>query len=280
MQINHYLENKKGLLLMVRIVVFLACIGFIGYKLQGISFEWPYMDATLILMLAFVILLMPLNWYLESERWRISVPQDQLSRWQAFRIILSGLALNWAMPFTTGDAFVRISSSKDWKKSAIALAVNRAVMLLITLIFGACSVIYFFELHQAYLFLLLVPFPALFLLVGYDMLSQQHVRIMLISLFRYLIFTLQFFILFWFFNPDLGLQVILLGIGWIFLFKTILPSIFGNFGVREAGALLFFEGIASPEAILIPCLLIWGINQILPSVAGSLAMLNLRWKMA
>ncbi len=238
------------------------------------------MDVTLVLILGVVILLMPVNWYLESERWRISVPRDQLSSRQAFRIILSGLALNWAMPFTTGDAFARISPSKDWKKTTVALAVNRAVMLTITLVFGVCSVIFFLKLHEAYMLVPIVSLSILLVVVGSNLLTTQHLRIMLISLFRYLIFTLQFFILFHYFNPDLGLQVILLGIGWIFLFKTTLPSIFGNFGVREAGALLFFEGLTSPGAILMPCFLIWGINQVLPSIVGALTMLNLRWKVA
>jgi hypothetical protein len=280
LQINHYLDNKKGLLWVIRGVIFLTCIGFIGYKLQGVSFEWPKMDATLILILGIVILLMPLNWYLESERWRISVPQDQLSSGEAFRVILSGLALNWAMPFTAGDAFARISPSKDWKKTAVALAVNRVVMLSITLLFGVCSVIYFFRILEAYRLVLIVSLSILLVVVGSNLLTTQHLRIMLISLFRYLIFTLQFFILFHYFNPDLGLQVILLGIGWIFLFKTALPSVFGNFGVREAGALLFFEGLTSPGAVLVPCFLIWGINQVIPSILGALAMLNLRWRMA
>ena len=97
------------------------------------------------------------------------------------------------------------------------------------------------------------------------------------SIFRYLIFTVQFVLLFYAFIPEVNLVVIIAGVGWTFFFRSVIPSLLGNMGVREVGALVFFERyVSEPSLILIPSLLIWLINAVSPSVFG--LYYNLRFK--
>ncbi|MCP4460549.1 MAG: hypothetical protein GY816_21385 [Cytophagales bacterium] len=92
-----------------------------------------------------------------------------------------------------------------------------------------------------------------------------------------MIFTIQFIVLFYAFIPDVSLLVILAGVGWTFFFRSVIPSLFGNLGVREVGALVFFESFVSePSLILISSLLIWLINTVAPSVLGLYYVLKFR----
>jgi len=90
-----------------------------------------------------------------------------------------------------------------------------------------------------------------------------------LSVIRFAVFFFQFYVLLAAFNPALTMHLILAGVGWVFLFRSVVPSLFGNLGVREAGALLFFEAhVSDMMLILVPSLLIWLINTVAPSVLG------------
>jgi len=154
-------------------------------------------------------------------------------------------------------------------------------MIVITLAFGLVSTMFFLrdligiQMTPSNAYLSLV-----FLLLLSGFLTNRWFKVSLsyfgLSVLRYAIFTVQFTVLIHVFLPEIALDVAMLGVGWTFLFRTVIPSLFGNFGVREASAMMFFEPLVNDMTlILFPCLLIWFINTVVPSIFGAFALLSL-----
>lgn len=217
------------------------------------------------------------NWFLEVLRWKLSLDQmTKSSVKMAARQVFAGLALNWIIPFTGGDLVARLIPNSDRKMATLLIAYNRAIMLAITVIFGAFAMyqyssdskdsIWLGSFGLVFVLILVLALVRRFLRLE-RMKTNWIVQISVLSIMRYSVFTVQFYLLLLAWNPALPMITLIAGIGWIFFFRSMVPSLFGNLGVREASALIFFESI-SPEMILIPSLLIWVINTVLPSGLG------------
>lgn len=198
---------------------------------------------------------------------------------ESSRQVFSGLALNWILPFTSGDLVARLLPNANRKRTTLLIVYNRLVMLSLTTMFGIYGIFRFSEaLLQSFDWGLFVGSVAAFFAIiaigvwlkpistrSWDWLYPVAVT----TVVRYFIFTFQFTLLFYAFMPEVTIGVILAGVGWTFFFRSVVPSLFGNLGVREVGALVFFESyVSDPSLILIPSLLIWLINTVAPSVLG------------
>ena len=123
-------------------VVTLACLYFFWdqFQKQDIDFSqtiWP--EAVMKVGIA-VSLLMAVNWYLEALRWKISLASfEQISIQEAWKVVMSGLALNWVFPFTSGDFAARIIARKDKYQTTSALLLSRGIMLSLTIGYGLFS---------------------------------------------------------------------------------------------------------------------------------------------
>lgn len=294
MQISQYpLIYNKNLLTLLKVLILVLCMMFIREQMMDYDFIFPKVDSDLLLMtLSLVFLLMPLNWYLEGLRWKVSLPFEQLSVHGAIRTVLSGLALNWIIPFTGGDVASRLLEAKDKKKTIAALGFNRIVILGVTAVYGGIAAVFYFGWSLDYLtgiiFLLAILGAALLFSLKinssffrYTISFNVAFKVIALTMLRYVIFTTQFFILLNFFNPNLSPMLLLLGIGWIFLFRSFIPSLFGNLGVREASSVVFFqEFVTDLNLIIFPCLIIWVINTVIPSIIGLLSIATLQLKLA
>ena len=292
MQINHYPHRyKKWAINLLKWSVMALCLTFIFQKMGSEKWDFSTLgwDRHLGILLA-VGMLMVLNWYLEAEKWRLSVPGENLTLLAALNAVLGGLALNWLVPFTLGDAGARLANVRNRKHTVRAMVINRMVMLSLTGCFGAVSVWFYLygSLNDWMVWSLALSLFLIFLwfiLVGYLKVKAPKVqiihRILILSILRYLVFSFQFYLLLRMFNPSLEALVIFFGIGWVFLFRSVIPSLFGNFGVREASAVVFFEPyVTHLESIIAACLCIWLINTVIPSVVGALSIFKLRVNIA
>ena len=191
---------------------------------------WPKSS---FLTIGIVTALMLVNWSLEAWRWRISVRVfERVTFLQSLRTVLAGLALNWVLPLTSGDALSRVIERTDKYKAATAMVLNRAIMLLLTCLFGLVSVMYYskasVEINLLLPSILMVMLVLFFLFRRYlgqflSYFTQIRKRVLLgivgISLLRYAVFVFQFFLLLQLFLPELSAPYLLLGIGWIFFFS-------------------------------------------------------------
>ncbi len=238
---------------------------------------------------------MVLNWYLESYRWKISVHSfEKISLKDAAKDVLSGLAMNWVMPFTSGDVISRLADKRNKRFAAIAIALNRGIMLFLTCAFGLFGITTFYAGKSTNFHFILFSI-CIFLIVcllftrTYFLKKDQFtllrtvtlIKVIGISLLRYLIFTAQFFIILKLFLPDLDSYMLLSGLGWVFFFKSMIPSLFGGLGLREASAMVFFEQLVpNISLVLFPVFILWVINTVLPSIFGTLLIWKLKLKIA
>ncbi|MFY0606138.1 MAG: flippase-like domain-containing protein [Cyclobacteriaceae bacterium] len=274
---------KTKLSWLLKIAMSAAVLWFIANHADLENVTWqkvePWLDRPMIMFL--VIILMPINWLLEAWRWKLAMVKEDLTFTDACKQVFAGLALNWVVPLTLGDASSRLVGVKNYKTSAGALVKVRVIMLIITMIFGGVSMLYYFNSLDTWLLVGLLPILSLGVLWAYKRAQTQSLdlRVVLISLVRYAVFTFQFVIIMSVFLPDIKWVILTLGVGWTFFFRSIIPSLFGNFGVREASALVFFEPLVfDPNLVLIPCLLIWLINTVLPSILGVFFISSLKFK--
>lgn len=281
--LSKYLQ-KPWFIGLLKVILLLGCLYFIFSKWQSQTFppghfQWP---SNFGLITSIVFVLMIFNWYLESFRWKVSVEVfESITLIDAWKVVLGGLALNWILPFTTGDFIARVSQQQDKLKATSAAMLNRAIMLVVTAIFGLYGIAHLAVRYEWDYWAIIVLSIIIVLIVlfrkhisrfasYFKALSKRTlIQIVTISLIRYFIFVTQFFLLLNLFLPDLDSHLIIAGIGWIFLARTALPLIMGGAGVREASGLIFFEPyVVSIEYVLVPIVLVWVINIVIPSLAG------------
>lgn len=105
---------------------------------------------------------------------------------------------------------------------------------------------------------------------------REVIRVLIISMFRYLIFSVQFLLLLLFFEAGNDVALFITGIAFIFLAKSVVPTFF-DFGVREASALYFFGHFYfEDEKIIFASLSLWIINILLPALIGMAMIFKLK----
>ena len=287
MQIKDNLRKNlqnPWLISVIKLILLAGCCCFlylkwIQYDLDFSQVEFPE-DFQAVLISVFVLML--LNWALEIYRWKISIePVEQISYLNASSAILAGLALNWILPFTSGDLTARIAERRDKYQAASAAFVNRGIMFFLTFAlgaFGISKITINVEINFWWIFILFfILFALLGLMKGYlakFLAYAKNIRsifgkLLGVSLIRYLVFVFQFFLLLNLFLPELSILLLIGGIGWIFFIRSVLPTLLGGVGVREVSGLLFFEPyIERVELVLIPIFFIWIINTVIPSLVG------------
>ena len=241
---------------------------------------------------------MPVNWLLESWKWKILVkPILKINIVTALKSVLAGLSAGFITPRSLGDYYGRLIVFKNGNISLIgALITGRLAQLSITLLGGLMGVLGISKaiplsfigwllalvLALTMMFLLRKQITktlgkwhknvqrSLMLISGYG--KMVFLLVITISALRYAVFIVQFFLLFRAFDIELHSLLIFQGISFILLFKSIVPSVnfMSDLGIREMGSYLFFDYYnLAPVAIQVS-LIIWCINILFPVLAGAL----------
>jgi len=251
----------------------------------------------------FCLLLLPLNVGLEAWKWQcVLKPMEQQSIWSCLKIILAGKGLNVVSPFGLGDGLSRYMGLSPANKNQIiaGLAIDRFSQLLPTVGFGVLSVFFLLEhglnipMNELFIVLALMFLMVVFVMLGFyffrnhiqkylalfSLLDYKSIfRIGSLSFVRYSVFTIQFYLIFWALGSQLSLSITLLGVAWIFLFKTLIPnmSVLGDLMKREVSATLFFSFFISDLSVVIMAsFLVWMINIVLPALVGVLFVSDLK----
>jgi uncharacterized membrane protein YbhN (UPF0104 family) len=107
---------------------------------------------------------------------------------------------------------------------------------------------------------------------------KDHSKLLLLealgwSLFRYLVFAIQFYLLFIFFGADMNFGTCLMLIGLLYLTISLVPTLLGKLGFRELVVIAFF-GAYIPEAEATSAsLMLWMLNVALASIIGGILVL-------
>jgi hypothetical protein len=258
-------------------------------------------------VLSLVVSLMLLNWGLEALKWRRLLRQiEQISLWRAIESVFCGLT--WAVftPNRIGEYGGRVFflSPKRRIIGVVAMAVGNIGQMVLTNIFGAislCIFIYRFvdlDYRLDYALMVLSAMFCVFFLIFffnirwlnglllsmrftrkykkfYSILGRYQkkelLRILLFCLARYVVFSTQYFIMFYWLIPDIHYLDILMMVCILFFVQSTLPSLdLFDIGVRSVTASYFFSFVTRQDLPVIACTAsIWLINIIIPAILGS-----------
>jgi hypothetical protein len=261
-----------------------------------------------------VLLLMPANWLIETVKWKMLT--DSFCRQgyiRSMRGVLSGIAISFFTPNRSGDFAGRILHLPHGQRvnGAVHSIAGSLSQLMVTITAGtfaflALSDLFLENKSTAYILLcILLPlsvaaFHLLFFRIPLFGKYVQHfhfkykwmqklatirqisrkllIKIYALSILRYAIFTLQFWLLLQVFSDAYSgwMPPVLIMIS--FLFMSVIPSFaLGEIGIRGSVCMILFStaGFNGPEALVVSGI-IWLLNVALPAVAGAVSMLYFR----
>ena len=212
--------------------------------------------------LAILLALMPLNWAMETIKWRYLLKDyESLSFIKAYKAILAGISLSVITPARIGEYGGRlfmVKAENNWK-AMVATLVGSLSQNIVHIIIGIIGFAYFFKTIQpidnwilastiaistAFVLLLLLCFFHLDLLENiarrfpFPKRLKPYVRhlkqlrnyrerelstVLGYSLIRYAIFCLQYFLILKFFGIEIPILAAFAGIASIYLVQTSIP---------------------------------------------------------
>jgi hypothetical protein len=302
----------------LKYVILLASYSFLGYKLLtfhqygDLASQWNQMPLSQFWWLAGVIFLLPLNWYLESLKWKMLTARVQsITIAASVKAVLSGISTGFFTPNRVGELVGRIAFLyPENRKAGITLSlVNSMTQNIVMALCGIPACILFFiqptqvmqpdMVHYIWMIIsgiLILGFvylllPGISQYIGKSNLSStlkeftdclsgytliELLRTIGISLIRYVVFCIQFYLIIRFFRIELTPLQALIAIPTTYLFVTFTPSLaFSEAAIRSSYAVLVigtFSGQVVNIALAGVC--IWAINFILPMVVGSVIMIQ------
>lgn len=275
-------------------------------------FWWRQMPLTQSWWLVAVVLLLPLNWLLEAFKWSLLVTHIQkLPLRNSIKAVLAGISTGFFTPNRVGELMGRVLylDAGNRKAGAALSVVNSLTQNMVMAILGipACLVLFYstanvFAINIEYFLLFILSFLVLSLAVyfslpklssylvqtkiaarvggfthGLTMHSHSDLfRIIGVSMLRYIVFCLQFFLMLRFFGIQLQLSEALIAIPTNYLLITFLPSFaFSEAAVRSSSAVLvigLYSGQVANIALAGICL--WAVNFVIPMLVGSLFLIK------
>ena len=262
----------------------------------------------------FVVLLMLFNWFLEAVKWHYLTSffyQQSIS--EAARAVLTGLAFSIFTPNRSGDFAGRIMHlPPDLRiEGAVFSFVGSFTQVLVTITAGCLSAIYlsyhlsvfsnlyFSVLIPVFIFsLLCLHYVAINLrkywpwIVGIKWLKaltakvhdveklkpQFLIKIITLSWLRYVVFTLQFYLLLRAFEVNLSIDLMISLVMITFFFITLIPSFtLSEIGIRGSVCVyLFSRFMQDTSGVLLASSLLWLINIGIPAFIGAIGILSFK----
>jgi len=265
-----------------------------------------------------VFLLMIVNWGIESFKWKLAVRKiQQVSFFTSFKAILSGTSFSATTPNRVGEYLGRVLYMNEGNRlKAISLTIVGSISQLITTLFmGWLGLILLQQqVEKAHLLsgfwiqviIYGVSFVLLILTVFYfrlpwiikwtdqlpvvrkyawlvkeleDFNATLMLQLLSLSALRFLVFIIQYYLLFRLFNVDVTWWQGLWAVSVSFLVMAVIPTIalFTDLGLRGEVSLKLV-GLFSNNTIGISftSFSIWFINLIIPALAGSLLILSIK----
>lgn len=299
------------LLRFVKVVFVLLLIFVIYYQLnkaRAFDGELIVLKEPIGLLIGF--LLMPINWTLEGLKWRriIQIFQKRIPLKTLLFSLFTGISASLFTPNRAGNFVGRMI----WFGSGIRVQISilsiygNVAQWLSTVIFGVLGIglatfFIFPEINNWYLILsgLLIFLVVLLYVFPYwlpEKLSKyifkrkmshaarilkQHQalkwELLLLSLLRHFVFSLQFALIMYAFGFELNLDLIYAV--WITYFvMTLVPSpLFGKLLLRESAALLVIGSLSdNATVILLSSVILWFINLSIPAILGGV--IWLKWR--
>lgn len=271
------------------------------------------------LLLLFVLVIMLVQWLLEAKKWQVMLsPEHPIKLSEAFRMILSGIALSIATPNRMGEFAGRVMhlpSGQRLQGTAFTVIGNFA-QLIVTCIAGGIALCMEWQDQHLYptgkglqaiqsLLLWATPLTIIFFILLYfksglvfnwilslRMLGKfrdnlgalatvpNHIllKVLLLSSLRFVLFILQYWLLFRLTNTGIDLRDTFTGISIMLLWLAIVPTFsFLELGLRWEFALLLMGALTENAlGIAVSVTAVWLINLMLPAAVGAIGLIRYR----
>lgn len=248
--------------------------------------------------LMIIILMASLNWWLESLKWKFLVSGIRpIGMVEAVKQTLSGLTLSMATPARIGDFGVKAAYFPKLERRSILVknTIAHGAQLMTTFIFGAIGLYMISHILKPYLDLaslwVLAVLLALVTLGGYLFwrsrisgklqqwkMSRSGLRILGLSMGRYLCFSLMFALLIDLQGVELSWTLSLPLIWVTYLLSSAIPSfLFLDVAIKGGVAVWLFSLIGiSAWPVICAASLMWLFNMIIPALFGAWFSLHYR----
>lgn len=289
----------------VTIIVVLLCLYYLKsiYNSKLNSVDWLRTVDTIFRnygLFIIVVLLVPLNWGIEIVKWKWILKDVQNLSWlQSVKSVLCGVALSIVTPNGIGDYGGRMLGieSKNRSQALFRNGFLSFSQLLVTFVSGLLGLLVVkdqinFPLPSLIIDLiswLLIgagfwvyfqskfrfKFVKSFLLkfnqhVSFELSLLDRLKILLLSLIRYIVFCSQFYLLLLCFKSDLGVYETFSSIAFVFLCSAIIPTgWFSSVVVRGGVSFFVFQSVLGAGEIgVVVSSLLWLINLLVPALIG------------
>ncbi len=264
-----------------------------------------------------VVLLMIVNWSFEAIKWKLSVKDiQQVSFLKALRAVLSGVSFSVSTPNRVGEYLGRVLYMDDGNRlKTISITIVGSIsQLIVTLLMGAIGLILLKPAIEAghiispmwmnvilygvvavLLGLTLFYFKLSWLIKLVDRLPGSKkfvylvkalegfgatllVKILSLSLLRFFVFIVQYYLLFRLFSVELSWTQCFWAVSVSFLVMAVIPTIAIAELAQRGKVVTTLVGLYSANELGITFATagIWFINLILPAIIGSLLILSIR----
>lgn len=311
------LQSKRSTLLITIKWFFLVSTStYLCYKLitytdyAHLFYSFSDLSIQRVTFLALAIFLVPLNLFLEVQKWRFLVSKTiSLSFIEASKAVLAGFSTGFATPNRLGEIAGRMLFVKPEhrKITACYTLLNGLTQNIIIATLGIPAALLFWNTqhnadfitlqHYGILaatllvfaigFYLLLPRLVASKLIGSKLLFLSDIQklnksdllqICVFTLIRYFVFAIQMYFILHFFNVQLSLIQALISIPTSYLFITLVPTFaFSEVSVRSSMAVFFIGAFCSNTAgIALAGLVVWLLNFALPMLVGLKIIANIK----
>ena len=303
-------KTKQFLVLLIKLLI-VGCAFYFIYnqlanndKLDWAQFLVLFKKNQSVTGIAFILLLSVLNRYLEILKWQNLVSYlKPISVAEATKQVLAALTAGIFTPNGVGEyAGKAIFFDKSETKKVVFLnLISNGIQMILTVIFGIFGLLYFNTHYNvittktvAILFgVLILTFIVLFsikkiTIKGYsieklihkinEIPKRTHQKNIFLGIFRYLVFSHQYYFLFLAFDVDLPYLALISAVTCVYFLASSLPTFqVLDFAVKGSVALFFFGILGVNEWIVVfISTLMWFLNVVLPAIIGSYYVLNFK----
>lgn len=261
-----------------------------------------------------ILLLAPLNWGIEAWKWKFMIcPMEEVSFAKAFKAVFSGMTVSFFTPNRVGEYAGRVFHlvKADRIKATLATVIENYSQLLVTILTGFFSLAFYLfnytfipvwmkwaiccgvgaltvlgaflflhvELLEAMIRKLKLPEKWKSYAAVFSMYSMaQLLSVTGLSFLRFLVFSLQFYLLIGVFGLDLPYLSSMLMICMTYYAMAVVPTIaLTEMGVRGAVAAYFFSRLTYDTLpVVAASVSLWMINVVLPAFLGVLFVFQFR----
>ncbi|MFC7445130.1 hypothetical protein C7H62_0766 [Mesoflavibacter sp. HG96] len=306
-------KTKQFFFVLIKLSIVVGAFYFIYQKLLNnpdLKFEdfLRFLDKNELFSTKNIIILLVLsvfNWFLEITKWRFLISKiKRITFLEATEQSLGALTASIFTPNRIGEYGAKaIYFAKTHRKKVLLLTlISNMLQMSVTVIFGSIGLFFLysnFEIDISYRILRGIAILAFITLFGFLGIKQNRFKMkgfslekvldyvknlgvhylgfgLLLSVFRYAVFSFQFYFILSLLGVDLHYFDAMILITSMYLLASIIPSISLFDVVIKGSVALYIFGLAGINQLpILSCvLLMWLLNFALPSVFGSYYVLN------